>query len=71
MVILVTFASFGSIGFGKSLAALLWMSTILCAVVGAIKRELPFSTTLNHWDETAACLALCALATGFNHATPF
>jgi hypothetical protein len=31
---LVIFAAFGSIGFGRSLAALLWMAIILCAVVG-------------------------------------
>jgi len=29
MIIQVIFAAFGSIGFGRSLAALLWMSTIL------------------------------------------
>lgn len=68
MVILVVFASFGSIGFGKSLAALLWMSTVLSAVVGAVRREPPFGTTLNHWDETAAYAALCCLATVFHDA---
>lgn len=62
IVVLVIFASFGSIGFGKSLAALLWMSTVLCAVVGAIRRKPLFDTTLNHWDETAAYAALCCLA---------
>ncbi len=35
MIILVVFAAFGGIGFGRSLAALLWMSIILSAVVGA------------------------------------
>jgi hypothetical protein len=33
LLVLVVFAMFGSIGFGRSLAALLWMSTILSAVV--------------------------------------
>jgi len=36
MIVLVVFADFGSIGFGRSLAALLWMSTILSAVIGAM-----------------------------------
>src|SRR3954452_15402132 len=34
MSILAVFAAFGSIGFGRSLAALLWMSTILSALIG-------------------------------------
>jgi hypothetical protein len=38
IIILVVFATFGSIGFGRSLVALLWMSTIISAVIGAIKR---------------------------------
>jgi hypothetical protein len=66
MIILVIFAAFASIGFGKSLVALLWMSTILSAVIGAIRREPPFDTILNHWDEAAAYAALCALVTGLN-----
>jgi hypothetical protein len=68
MVILVIFAAFGSIGFGRSLVALLWMSTILSAVIGAVRREPPFDTILNHWDETAAYAALCALVSGLSHA---
>jgi hypothetical protein len=71
MFILVIFATFGSIGFGRSLAALLWMSTILSAVIGAMRREPPFDTVLNHWDETAAYVALCCLVSGFNQAAPF
>jgi hypothetical protein len=46
MIILVIFASFGSIGFGRSLAAPLWMSTVLSAVVGAMRREPPLDTVL-------------------------
>jgi hypothetical protein len=53
VVILAIFAVFASIGFGRSLVALLWMSTILSAVIGAVRREPPFDTVLNHWDETA------------------
>jgi len=65
MIILVAFAAFGSIGFGRSLVALLWMAAILSAVVGALRREPPFDTVLNHWDETMAYAALCSLVIGF------
>jgi hypothetical protein len=68
MIILAVFAAFGSIGFGRSLVALLWMSTIMSAVIGAIRRETPFDTALNHWDETAAYAALCALVSGLSQA---
>ena len=71
MIILVVFAALGSIGFGRSLAALLWMSTILGAVIGVMRREPPFDNVLNHWDETVAYAALCCLVSGFNQAAPF
>jgi hypothetical protein len=71
MIILTVFATFGSIGFGRSLVALLWMSTILSAVIAAMRREPPFDKALNHWDETAAYAALCCLVSGFNQAAPF
>jgi hypothetical protein len=69
-VILVVFAAFGSIGFGRSFAALLGMSTILSAVIGTMKREPPFDIVLNHWDETVAYAALFALVSVFNHSVP-
>jgi len=56
MIILVVFAAFGSIGFGRSLAALLGMSIIL--------------GVLNHWDETVAYAALFALVSSFNPSVP-
>src|ERR1700730_436554 len=65
--ILVIFAAFGSIGFSRSLAGVLWMSIILCAVIGTMKREPPFHAVLNHWDETGAFAALFALVSSFNH----
>jgi hypothetical protein len=68
--ILVFFAAFGSIGFGRSLAALLWMSIILSAVIGAMKREPPFDAALNQWDETVAYAALFSLVSIFNHSVP-
>jgi hypothetical protein len=61
IVLLCAFAAFGSVGFGRSLAALLWMPIIPCAVVGLLRREPLFGTTLNHWDEGAAFGALFAL----------
>jgi hypothetical protein len=70
MIILVVFAAFAGIGFGRSLAALLWMSTIFSAVMGAIRREPAFGMVLNHWDETIAYAALFALVSNFNHAVP-
>jgi hypothetical protein len=70
MSVLVIFAAFGSIGFGRSLAALLGMSIILSAVIGTMKREPPFDTVLNHWDETVACGALFSLVSGFNYSVP-
>jgi hypothetical protein len=70
MIILALFAAFGSIGFGRSLVALLWMSTIISAVIGAIKREPPFDAILNHWDETVAYAALCCLVSAFSQAVP-
>ena len=66
MIILVIFATVGSIGFGRSLGALLWMSTILSAVIAAMRREPPFDKVLNHWDETVAYAALCCLVGGLN-----
>ena len=70
MVILVVFATFGSVGFDRSLTALLWMSTILSAVLATLEREQPLATVLNHWDETMAYAALCCLVSGFDRAVP-
>jgi hypothetical protein len=66
LLILVVFAMFGSIGFGRSLAALLWMSSILSAVIGVMRHELPLDSALNHWDETVTYAAICMLVSGLN-----
>src|SRR6266446_7931443 len=71
LFILFIFAMFGTIGFGRSLAALLWMSTILSAVIGTMKREPPLDRALNHWDEMVAYAALCCLVSGFNQVALF
>jgi hypothetical protein len=68
MIILVVSAAFGSIGFGRSLVALLCVSTILSAIVCMIRREPAFDAVLNHWDEAAAYAALCCLVTAVNQA---
>ena len=70
MGILVVFAAFSSIGFGRSLAALLWMAIALCAGIGTMRREAPFGLVLNHWDETVAYATLFALVSSFNHSVP-
>lgn len=61
VALLAVFAAFGSIGFGRSLSALLWMSIVLCAVAGIMRREQVFGGDLNHWDEAVAFGALFAL----------
>jgi hypothetical protein len=68
--ILAVFAAFASAGFARGLAALLWMSIILCTVIGAMRREAPFGAVLNHWDETVAYAALFALVRSFDHFVP-
>jgi hypothetical protein len=65
MAILLAFALLGGTSFARNMVALLWMSTVLCAVVATMRRELPFRTELNHWDEMTAYLALCSLASTF------
>ena len=68
LLVLAVFAMFGSIGFGRSLTALLWMSTILSAVVAVIRWEPPLDATLNHWDEAVTYAAMCMLVSGLNQA---
>jgi hypothetical protein len=67
MAILVGFASFGGIDFSRSLTALLSMTIVLSVVIGTMKRERPFDTILNHWDEAVAYTALFCLIHAVNH----
>jgi hypothetical protein len=60
--ILCVFATLGSVGFARSLVALLWMSAIMCVVVGIMRRERVFDSALTHWDEAATYASLCCLA---------
>lgn len=64
LAIMIGFAVFAGAGFGRGLVTLLWMSALICALAGLVKREMPFATNLNHWDEMTAYVALCALGTG-------
>jgi galactitol-specific phosphotransferase system IIC component len=64
IAILAGFAAFSHVGFGKSLAALLLMTAILCAVTGTIRRETPLDKALNYWDETLAYAALYCMVNG-------
>ena len=64
IAILAGFAAFSHVGFGKSLAALLLMTAILCAVTGTIRREAPLDTVLNYWDEALAYTGLYCLVNG-------
>jgi len=70
MLVLVVFATFGGVGFGRSLATLLWMSIIFSAVMGAIRRESPFGGVLNHWDETVAYATVFALVSAVSQTVP-
>jgi hypothetical protein len=70
MIVLVIFAAFGGVGFDRSLTVLLWMSTILSALLATLEREEPLDAALNHWDETMAYAALCCLVSGFDNSVP-
>lgn len=64
--ILFGFASLTGVDFVKSFVPLLWMATMLCAVVAALRKETPLDNSLNHWDEAAIFGALCCLASAIN-----
>jgi hypothetical protein len=62
IVVLSVFATFGAIGFTRSLTALLWMSVMISVVAGVFRRETLLAPTLNYWDEAAAYGSLFCLA---------
>lgn len=68
ILLLVSFAAFGSLDFGRSFAALLLLSAVLCVVTGTMRHESPFAGTLTHWDEAAAYGLLYALTATVNQA---
>jgi hypothetical protein len=67
LIVMTAFAAFSSIGFMRIFAALLWMSAVLCALAGAIRREQPLAADLNHWDEMTVYCALWTLLGAINH----
>lgn len=54
IIILGTFALFGSQGFAKSFADLLVLAAIWCAVVAVLGGERIIAQVFSHWDEAAA-----------------
>jgi hypothetical protein len=68
MLILVSFAAFGNTDFGRSFAALLLLTVVLCVFTGIVRHESPFARTLTHWDEAAAYGLLYALTAMVNQA---
>ena len=61
MLVLCVFSAFGNPGFGRSLAALLLLSVIVCIVTAVLRGERPFAGTLTNWDEAAVYGLLCAV----------
>jgi hypothetical protein len=67
LAVLIVFASFSAIRFDQILTLLLLMSIALSAVLAIIKREQPFASVINHWDEAIAYAALCCLIVAFDY----
>jgi hypothetical protein len=70
VIILAGFAAFSGGGFNKSMSVLLWMAMVFSAVGGFIRREQPFGTVLNHWDEMMGYAVILALLGVFEHSLP-
>jgi hypothetical protein len=66
-IILVSAAAFSSIGFARSLGSLTWIAMIVSSVVAVIRRERPFESTLNHWDDMVGYAAIFSLINIFAH----
>jgi hypothetical protein len=62
LVLLSTFAAFGTQGYGAAFATLMALSALFCAIVGAMRQEAIFSPVLTHWDEAAAYAIIGRLA---------
>ncbi len=62
VVIVGAVASFGNIGFARSLVALLWLSAMLCVGAAVLLRETVGARVLTYWDEAAAFGSLFCLA---------
>jgi hypothetical protein len=58
LVLLTALAAFGNRGFGHTLASLLALAAIFCAIVAVMRGEAIFGRALTHWDEAAAYAVL-------------
>jgi hypothetical protein len=58
LLLLSCFATFGTRAFGQTLASLLALAAIFCAIVAAVRGEAIFGRTLTHWDEAATYAVL-------------
>jgi hypothetical protein len=70
ILVICALSAFGNVGFGPSVATLLLLSAIICAVTGIWRREPPFRNTLTNWDEAVVYGLLYALTATFNQAPP-
>lgn len=68
MLVLCALSAFAKIGFGRSLAALLLLSVIVCIVTAIVRGERPLDGALTNWDEAAVYSLLCALIATINQA---
>jgi hypothetical protein len=66
MLVLCVLSAFAQVGFGRSLAALLLLSVIVCIVTAIMRGERPLSGALTNWDEAAVYGLLCALTATLN-----
>jgi len=57
-LLLSTFATFGTQGFGTTFAAIVTPSATFCAVAVVMCREAMFGTVFTHWDEAALAPSL-------------
>jgi hypothetical protein len=64
-VLLSTFATFSTQGFGPTFAALLALSAFFCAIVAAMPQEAIFGPLLTNWNEAAAYAIIGRLAPAF------
>ena len=65
LALVTAFASLGAQDFRTMFAALLILSALFCAIVGAMRREAIFGPVLTHWDEAVAYAVIGRIATLF------
>ena len=68
-IILVIAAAFSKTGFTRSVGTLTWTAMIVSSIVAVVRRERPFESNLNHWDDMVAYAAMFSLVNIFAHAS--